>query len=83
VAEDFHAADDCGLLRRRRDADGFPDVPLSQFLLSTDMIPPQQCPFLRVLSFFAANPWKLLTMNHLHAKLGFSNQAQSSLIRLN
>jgi len=33
VAEDFHAADDCGLFRRQRDADGFPEVTRSQFLL--------------------------------------------------
>jgi hypothetical protein len=40
------------------------------------MIPPlKSCLFLRMLSLFAASQLKRLSMNHLHQKLSFFNQA--------
>ena len=39
-------------------------------------------PFLHIFSLFAANQCKFLSINHLHAKLGFPGQAQSSLTSL-
>jgi hypothetical protein len=42
----------------------------------------KQGPFLRVLSLFAANRLKRLYINNLHAKLNFSNQGQSSPIKV-
>jgi hypothetical protein len=43
----------------------------------------QQWPFLRVLSLFAANQWKFLSMNTLHATLSSSGQPRSRLIKAN
>ena len=44
---------------------------------------PQQWPFLRIFGLFAANPLKCLSMNHLHAKLCSSGQAQSNPVKAN
>jgi len=86
----------CGLPSRGQDQDGLSallcsdfcllpapkahsvgHVLISQFLLSVGW------PFLRVLSLFAANQWKFLSMNNLHTKLTPSGQAQSRLIKAN
>ena len=48
------------------------------------MIPaPQSCLFLGVLSLFAANQLKCLSMKYLRQKISFSGQAQSSLVKPN
>jgi len=48
------------------------------------MIPaPQPCLFVRILSLFAANHLKCLSVNTLHLKQSLSNQGQSSQIKPN
>jgi hypothetical protein len=42
----------------------------------------EEVSFLSVLSLFAANQLKCLSMNHLHAILRFPDQAQSTLIKI-
>ena len=37
--------------------------------------------FMGLLSLFAANQWKCLSLNPLHAAMSFPGQAQSSLIK--
>jgi hypothetical protein len=83
--------------RRRREEGGIPSMHHFAFIISPR--PPcityitqllyfmiallYECLFPRVLAIFWGNQHKLLSMNNLRAQRGFSNQAKSTLIKVN
>jgi len=60
---------------------GLPSQYLTQ-LLHFMILPPKPCLFLPILSLFAANQLKRLSMNNLHEESSVSSQGWSSLIKL-